>query len=88
MRTLFLGLIGAGFVFILLGVALSLPFRRDGVTLAAWFQAGPRLLGEVEQFVRPERVAVVRGCLQAGLLMVVIGIAMMSVDGMVIRPRA
>lgn len=88
LRSVFLTLIGAGFAFIVLGMLLSLPFRRDDVSVGAWAQAGPRLISEIELFVRPDRIPVVRGCFQTGLLMVVIGVAMMSVDGMVVRPRA
>lgn len=85
MRTILLALIAAGFGLIVLGMLLSLPFRRDDVSVGAWIQAGPRLISEIELFVRADRVAVVRSCFQAGLMMVVAGIAMMSVDGMVIR---
>lgn len=87
LRTFFLGLIGAGFAFIVLGMLLSLAFRRDDMSMGAWMQAGLQLLSDLEQVVRPDRLAVVRGCVQAGLLMVGVGIAMMSVDGMVVRPR-
>mgnify|MGYP000975491392 CR=1 FL=1 len=85
LRTFFFWLIGTGFGFLMLGMLLSLPFRRDDVSVGRWLQAGPRVISEIDQFVRPDRIAIVRGCFQAGLLMMAIGVAMMSVDGMVIR---
>ena len=79
------GLLTGGAVCLALGLVLSLISRRDEVTLAAWWLAGPALVIEVERYVRPDRLAVVRGCLHLGVALLVLGLAMISVDGMVAR---
>ncbi len=74
-----------GIVCLLLGLALSMLSRRGDVTLLAWWLAGPLLIMEIERFVRPDRLPVVRGCLHVGVVMLVLGLAIISVDGMVVR---
>lgn len=85
MITLGYGLLTGGGICLTLGLALSLISRRHDVTLWAWWLAGPALVTEAERYVRPDRLPVVRSCLHLGVVMVVLGLAIASVDGMVTR---
>jgi hypothetical protein len=83
--TLGYGLLTGGIVNLLVGLALSLMSRRADVTLMAWWLAGPGLIIESERYVRADRLPVVRGCLHLGVVLLVVGLAVLSVDGMVAR---
>lgn len=78
-------LLTGGSICLVLGLLLSALSRRDDVSMMAWWLAGPALVVEVERYVRADRLPIVRGCLHTGVVLLVLGLATISVDGMVVR---
>lgn len=85
MTALGFALLTGGGVCLVLGLVLSLFSRRDDVSMSTWWLAGPALVVEVERYVRADRLPIVRGCLHAGVVLLVLGLTTISVDGMVGR---